>query len=407
MSFSTPRQGAQPDDGPPSVRPAGESNEKSGVKPSSVSGKAEPMRASETGAGVQFQTDRPAVQVSMDPQLTTIQPGGGIVMSIELGWGYLRRWYLRKFRSGYVNRMSVLRQGSRGSLPFEPVDQRDVKFYRNQETYWWPEADDDYRWRDSLPFARAGLAELILISGLFVFLAAVLGLVWWPLCLPPLVISGLVVWFFRNPPREIPSGHGVIVSPADGKMVEIVEVDDPDIGPAIRFGIFLSIFNVHINRSSMSGAVVAVRYRPGKFLNALRPESARENENLDVILSSNEMPGQFFRVRQITGQFARRIVCWVRPGDVLTRGEQFGMIKLGSRTELVIPRHDALQIEVAIGDTVSAGSTRLAHYRFDALSSGFDHNGGAEIDFSMADQASSDQASSARSTNRDLREENK
>ncbi len=401
MSFSTPRQGAQPDDGPPSARPAGASNEKSGVKPSSVSGRAESMRPNQAGAGVVFQTDRPAVQVSMDPQLTTIQPGGGIVMSIELGWGYLRRWYLRKFRPGYVNRMSVLRQGSRGSLPFEPVDQRDVKFYRNQETYWWPEADDDYRWRDSLPFARAGLAELILISGLFFFLAAVFGFVWWPLCLPSLVIFGLVVWFFRNPPREIPTGHGVVVSPADGKMVEIVEVDDPDIGPAIRFGIFLSIFNVHINRSSMSGAVVAVRYRPGKFLNALRPESARENENLDVILSSNEMPGQFFRVRQITGQFARRIVCWVRPGDVLTRGEQFGMIKLGSRTELVIPRHDALQIEVAIGDTVSAGSTRLAHYRFDASSTGFDHNGGAEIDFSMADQASS-----ARSTGHDLREEN-
>ncbi|HBJ36170.1 MAG TPA: phosphatidylserine decarboxylase family protein [Planctomycetaceae bacterium] len=315
----------------------------------------------------------------MDPQLTTIQPGGGIVMSIELGWGFVRRWYLRKFRPGYVERMGILRQGSRGSLPFEPVDQRDIKFYRNQETYWWPEADDDYRWRDSLPFARAGLAELILISGLCLFIAAALGLVWWPLCLPPLVVFGLVVWFFRNPPREIPTGHGVVVSPADGKLVEIVEIEDPDIGPAIRFGIFLSIFNVHINRSSMSGSVVAVRYRPGKFLNALRPESARENENLDVILSSSEMPGQYFRVRQITGQFARRIVCWVRPGDVLTRGEQFGMIKLGSRTELVIPRHDALKIEIAIGDTVSAGLTRLAHYRFDGPISGLDQNGMTDL----------------------------
>lgn len=385
MSFSTPGQGASSDD--PSTTDRLET-----ASDVTLSGNLP--------GNSPVQSERPAVQVSMDPQLTTIQPGGGIVMSIELGWGYVRRWYLRKFWPGYVDRMSILRQGTRGSLPFVPVDQRDIKFYRNQETYWWPEADDDYRWRDSLLFARAGLAELILISGLFLFVAVVLGLVWWPLCLPPLVVFGLVIWFFRNPPREVPTGHGVVVSPADGKMVEIVEIDDPDIGPAIRFGIFLSIFNVHINRSSMSGAVVAVRYRPGKFLNALRPESARENENLDVILCSHEMPGQFFRVRQITGQFARRIVCWVRPGDVLTRGEQFGMIKLGSRTELVIPRHDALQIEVAIGDTVLAGSTRLAHYRFDASSCIIDQDGALDLESIKADQTTS-----AVRTDRESREE--
>lgn len=342
MSFSTPRQGTTSDD--------------SSLSELSASGP--PVRS-----------DRAPVPISMDPQLKTIQPGGGIVMSIELGWGYARRWFLRRFRPGYVRRMSELRQGNRGTLPFDPVDQRDVKFYRNQDTYWWPESDDEFRWRDSLPFARAGLAELILISGLFVVLAVGLGWIWWPLALPPLVVVGLVIWFFRNPPREIPTGHGVVVSPADGKLVEIVEVDDPDIGPAIRFGIFLSIFNVHINRSSMPGSVVAVRYRPGKFLNALRPESAQENENLDVILACHELPGQYIRIRQITGQFARRIVCWVRTGDVLSRGEQFGMIKLGSRTELVIPRHEALQIEVAVGDTVKAGSTRFAHYGVDALPS--------------------------------------
>lgn len=366
MSFSTPEQGADSDDCATKSEPVSELGTESG------SGLCHPATLKTGSVGsiagnTLRQTERPNVQVSMDPQLTTIQPGGGVVMSIELTWGYLRRWLLRNFRPGYVKRMAGLRQGSRGSLPFEPVDQRDIKFYRNQETYWWPETDDDYRWRDSLPFARAALAELILISGLFLALAFGLGLLWWPLCFPPLVICCLVLWFFRNPPRESPPGHCIVVAPADGRMVEIVEIDDPDIGPAIRFGIFLSIFNVHINRSSLSGTVVAVRYRPGKFFNAMRPESARENENLDVILASNELPGQFFRIRQITGQFARRIVCWVRPGDVLTRGEQFGMIKLGSRTELVIPRHEALQIEVAVGDTVNAGSTRLANYRFDAL----------------------------------------
>jgi phosphatidylserine decarboxylase len=157
----------------------------------------------------------------------------------------------------------------------------------------------------------------------------------------------------------------VVVAPADGKIVQIEPIEDPDIGPAIQIGIFLSIFNVHINRSSLAGSVIEVRYRPGKFLNALRPESARENENLDVLMVSPDRPGKPFRIRQITGQFARRIVCWVRPGDVLAKGEPFGMIKLGSRTELVIPRDESLKFEVAIGDTVWAGSSRLARYRLD------------------------------------------
>lgn len=301
----------------------------------------------------------------MDPRLTTIQPGGGWVMSIELAWGYVRRAILRTLRPGYVERMRGLRQGTRGTLPFEPVDSRDLKFYRNQETYWWPDSDDPFRWRDSLPFVRAGLAELILIGGLFLFLTLLLGWLWWPLGLPPLVVCGLVVWFFRDPPRTIPMEHGVVVAPADGKIVQIEPIDDPDIGPAVQIGIFLSIFNVHINRSSLAGSVVEIRYRPGKFLNALRPESARENENLDVLMVSQDRPGKPFRIRQITGQFARRIVCWVRPGDVLAKGEPFGMIKLGSRTELVIPRDESLEFEVAIGDTVWAGASRIARYRLD------------------------------------------
>lgn len=369
MSFTPPHQDSDSDsDSKESVRV-----DREGFGPTDGEVAAD---ASSTAPGSFEPTDRKANDqgatggVAMDPLLTTIQPGGGVVMSIELAFGYARRWFLRTLKPQYVQRMLGLRQGSRGSLPFDPVDQRDVKFYRNQETYWWPESDDDFRWRDSLPFARAGLAELILIGGGFLVLSVALFLVWWPSGIPPLVVFALVVWFFRNPMREIPTGHGVVVSPADGKIVEIIEIDDPDIGPAIRFGIFLSIFNVHINRAAMGGTVVAVRYRPGKFLNALRPESAKENENLDVILSNPDMPGNLFRIRQITGQFARRIVCWVRPGDVLTRGEQFGMIKLGSRTELVVPRDPRLEIEVAIGDKVSAGSTRLAHYRFDATTGG-------------------------------------
>ena len=304
----------------------------------------------------------------MDAALTTIQPGGGVVMSIELCWGALRRRYLRAMRPGFVASMARTRQGSRGSLPFDPVDPRDVKYYRNQDTHWWAEMDDPFAWRDGLPFVRVGLAELILIGGGFIVLAVLLGLLWWPLALPPLVLAGLVAWFFRNPFRQVPELVGTVVSPADGKLVQIESIEDPELGSCVQLGIFLSIFNVHANRSSLPGRVVAVRYAPGKFLNALRPESARENENLDVVLVDVEgivagENGRKFRIRQITGQFARRIVCWVRPGDVLGRGEMYGMIKLGSRTELIIPTHPSLEIVAAVGDKVCAGSTVLARYR--------------------------------------------
>ena len=135
---------------------------------------------------------------------------------------------------------------------------------------------------------RAGLAELVLIGGGFLVLAVIAGWFWWPLALPLLVLSALVIWFFRDPTREIPNEIGTIVAPADGKLVQIDRIEDPELGSCVQFGIFLSIFNVHANRASLPGRVVAVRYKPGKFMNALRPESAQENENLDVILADIE-----------------------------------------------------------------------------------------------------------------------
>ncbi len=301
----------------------------------------------------------------MDPQVRTIQPGSGTVMQMELGWGRLRRWYLRTLRPGYVARMKALRQGVQGGCPFDPIDPRDVKYYRNQGTYYWRPEDDPFTWRDRLPFVRAGLAELLLIGGFFLLLAAALGAIYLPLALPPLVVFVLVVWFFRNPNRRIPSAPGVVVAPADGKVVAIDEIDDPDIGPAVEIGIFLSIFNVHVNRASISGRVLGIRYKPGKFLNALRPESAKENEHLELRVEQLEAPQRLIKIRQITGAIARRIVCWVAPGDKLDRGEIFGMIKLGSRTELVLPRTHDLRIETRIGDVVKAGSSIMARYAAD------------------------------------------
>ncbi|TWT70136.1 phosphatidylserine decarboxylase [Crateriforma conspicua] len=346
--MSTPPTSSRPE--PPKTPPPDASSD-----PADTAAEA-PQQADDSG------------QPAMDPQVKNIQPGGGIVMSIELAWGRLRRAWLRSFFPGYVSRMQSLRQGDRGDLPFDPVDPRDVKYYRNQATYHWDQADDPFYWRESLPFVRVGLAELLILGGGMLLLAVAAGWFWWLLAIGPLIVAGLIVWFFRDPARAVPEGLGTVVAPADGKLVQIERVEDPELGVCIQFGIFLSIFNVHANRASLPGKVVAIRYRPGKFLNALRPESAKENENLDVTveLDAGEIPGPIAsrrcRIRQITGQFARRIVCWVRPGDVLKRGEMFGMIKLGSRTELLIPDDPSLRVVAQLGQKIAAGNTVLAKY---------------------------------------------
>jgi phosphatidylserine decarboxylase len=178
------------------------------------------------------------------------------------------------------------------------------------------------------------------------------------------VLLGLVFYFFRNPRRVVPQEVDAIVSPADGVVAEVTELDHYDFldGPAVRIGIFLSIFNVHINRSPREARVLAMHYKPGEFLNALNPESAIRNEFMWIGLEDLARPGVRLAVRQISGLIARRIVCALRPGQPLRRGEDFGMIKLGSRTELIMPR-DAVTVETAIGAVVKAGETVLARYR--------------------------------------------
>ncbi|HRX78897.1 MAG TPA: phosphatidylserine decarboxylase family protein [Pirellulaceae bacterium] len=312
--------------------------------------------------------DLPASVEPLPVEIKNIQPGGGVCMRIELAWGCWRRWYLKTFRRRYVAHMLAKREGpvhedGANACPHEVLDPRDLKFYRNQGGYYWSVENDPFRWRDQLPFARAGLVELFLLGGAMLALTVILAFAFWPLAIPTAVVGLCIVWFFRNPKRIIPSELGAVVSPADGHIACIEEVEDEFIGePAILIGIFLSIFDVHINRTSMDATVVGLQYRHGKFLNALRPESARENERMEVRLQQNSEPRRRFVIRQIAGAIARRIVCWVGPGESLERGEQFGMIKLGSRTELVIPKEEGLEILVSLGQKVSAGSTVLAKY---------------------------------------------
>lgn len=314
----------------------------------------------------------------MDPQLKWIQPGGGVICQLELAWGRWRRFWLKTFRPGYVRRMAATRKGDFNGCPHEVLDPRDVKFYRNQGGYHWDPQDDPFRWRDRIPFARPGLAELLVFSLLtfgpaiglaialtqFGSIAVPLQVLGWLVVATLVVIGLLIVWFFRDPPRRIPPAPGLVVAPADGKVVAIDEIEYDEFlgGPAVQIGIFLSIFNVHINRAPVASRVIGLRYKPGKYLNALRPESARENEQLAARLQETAPPYRRYVVRQITGAIARRIVCWLKPGDVLARGEQFGMIKLGSRTELVLPREPGLKIHTKIGDKIQAGATILAEY---------------------------------------------
>ena len=300
----------------------------------------------------------------MDPAITSIQPGGGVCMRLELAWGRWRRWYLKRFRRGYLAQMRRTRRGELKRCPHEILDPRDAKFYRNQGDDCWAEEDDPFRWRDRLPFARAGLAELLILGGCCFVLTVVLAVVWWPAASVPAVPGLLVLWFFRNPRRVSPGEIGQVVSPADGWVVSIDEVPYDEFigGPAVVIGVFLSIFNVHINRMPVAARVIGLTYRPGKFLNAMRPASARENEQLAVRLEQNATPYRRMIVRQIAGAVARRIVCWARPGEDFQRGAQFGMIKLGSRTELVLPRQPGLTIEAKRGQKVKAGTSVLARY---------------------------------------------
>ena len=303
--------------------------------------------------------------------IRSVQPGGGICYQIEFAWGRWRRWWLTHFRPGYVKRMAELRQGDCRGAPHEILDPRDLKDCRNVCDCSWAAADDPFLWRRSIPLAPWGAAELLLMGGPLLALtilaagASAYGSPWWYLSLPPAVMLGFIVSFFRSPRRRVPQERGLWVSPADGTIAEITPVEHDDFvgGRAVRVGIFLSIFNVHLNRSPVAARVIALRYAPGEFLNALRPESALRNENLWIAMEEDLPPYRRFVVRQISGAIARRIVCELRPGEVVPRGHVFGMIKFGSRTELILPADEGLEVKVRVGQKVKAGVTVVAEYK--------------------------------------------
>lgn len=220
-----------------------------------------------------------------------------------------------------------------------------------------------------MTLARDGMREMLIstatlgVGGAIAGWAALTGSAgWWALAIPLLALWVFTLAFFRDPHRDIPGGAGLLVAPADGKVTEVARVESiPGIdGPALRISIFLSVFDVHINRSPCAGRVVNTDYRRGEFLDARHPECGVRNEAMKVAIAPESgIPGPVF-VTQIAGLIARRIICRVKQGDSLTRGERFGLIKFGSRTELVMPWNEGVKPAVQVGDKVKGGETVIA-----------------------------------------------
>jgi phosphatidylserine decarboxylase len=261
------------------------------------------------------------------------------------------------------------RQGHCENCPHDIIDPRDLKFYRNRCGYWFRPEDDRFRWRDRIGLARPGLAEVVCFSLMFFTIALPLGVLaaqvsgWFGLPLAVVVFLWLqVVRFFRDPPRTIPPDRDALLSPADGTVTHMEEVEEPDFagGRAFRISIFLSVFNVHVNRIPRAGRVMRVRYFPGCFLDARHVNCAIRNEQLWVDME--EASGRPLRVKQISGAIARRIVCGLKCGEEVQAGDRFGMIKFGSRTDVLLPLDSAMRMLVEVGDKVQGGTTMLLRF---------------------------------------------
>jgi len=225
-----------------------------------------------------------------------------------------------------------------------------------------------------LPLTKYGLPqvfiypaiELAAIILLFIFgYEKIAGSIFWPIEIALILTFCWQLSFFRDPKREIPQGDDFLISPADGTITDIEEVSDEEfIGEkAIRIGIFLSVFNVHINRTPADVKVENIVYKPGKFLDARSPECGRVNEANDLHLTMTKKPNCKLIVRQISGAIARRIVCKTQIGNTLKIGDQYGMIKYGSRTELYFPADIGAEVLVKVGEKPRAGITKLVEFK--------------------------------------------
>jgi phosphatidylserine decarboxylase len=217
-----------------------------------------------------------------------------------------------------------------------------------------------------LKLAWEGLREMILATLVLGAGAAVIVWLWmWPAALPLVMVWVWVIAFFRDPQRITRCAEGELCAAADGTVKEITRLTHHELidGPALRIGVFLSIFDVHVNRSPCAGTVRSVGHAPGRFLDARHPDSGRVNEsNTLVIEPADPLQGPVV-VRQVAGKIARRIICHAHEGDRLEAGARFGMIKFGSRTEVIVRADVPTEVLVEVGAKVKAGLTVLVRQK--------------------------------------------
>ncbi len=299
-----------------------------------------------------------------------VQPGGGTCANLEAGWGRIRRGLLRALRPGYVRAMRAKRLGECAHCQHDIIDPRDLKLCRNVCGFQFRPEDDRFQWRGRLRFARYGLAELVvsLVGTALLLGAATAGAratgspAWWLLALPAATLAAFALWFFRDPTRTPTADADALLSPADGVVTHVDEVDAPGFpgGRAARISIYLSPWNVHLNRMPRRARFRSSLYFRGEFLNARHRECVKRNEQLWVDLE--EPDGRLIRLKLVSGKVARRLVCWMRPGEELAAGERFGMIKFGSRTDVLVAVGGGHVVTCAVGDAVFAGLTVLMRF---------------------------------------------
>lgn len=193
------------------------------------------------------------------------------------------------------------------------------------------------------------MAALVAVAALFWALG------WYKAAAVAAALSVFSLWFFRNPERTAPAGENLVIAPADGRVVFVGEVTEERyiMDRALKVSIFMNVFNVHVNRAPESGTIKSITYNPGKFISADRDKASMDNEQNALVMET--VSGRKIGFVQIAGLVARRIVCWVRPGDTVSRGERFGLIMFGSRVDVYMP--PGTEARVAVGDRTKAGET--------------------------------------------------
>ncbi|HIA94147.1 MAG TPA: phosphatidylserine decarboxylase family protein [Candidatus Marinimicrobia bacterium] len=206
------------------------------------------------------------------------------------------------------------------------------------------------------PEGRIIVLPLFLLTGLILYLTVSMGTSFTLVG----IAFGLLVFclnFFRDPVRNVPAGKNLILAPADGKIVKLIEVDDPEIGESQLVSIFLNVFNVHANRMPIEGTFTDVKYHKGKFMAAFDHKASDENERTEITIISKVGT---LKVKQIAGLIARRILCYAKNGESMEMGGRLGFIRFGSRTDLILPKH--VNLSVKLGQKVVGNKTIMGTF---------------------------------------------